>query len=72
MNILETVANWYGCPYGLKTCRKKCQNYMMVDPRIVSKKGMGPSIKDQRTLCSLLSDLNNQIMIKTSDSRLNA
>lgn len=69
MNILEAVANWYGCPYGKKKCRKNCGNFMMVDPRIVSKKGVGPTIKDQRTLCNLLSDLDDQIMIKTSDSR---
>ena len=72
MNILEAVANWYGCPYGLKNCRDNCPSYMMVDPRPDWKKGVGPSTKGQRTLCNLLSDLNNQIMVKTKDSRLDA
>ena len=70
MNILEAVANWYGCPYGLKKCRKNCRNYIMVDPRGDWKKGVGPGPKEQRTLCNLLSDLNKQIMVKTKDSRL--
>ena len=70
MNVLEAVAKWYGCPYGLKRCRKNCENYLYVDPRLEEKKGVGPGPKDQRTLCSLLDDLNNQIMGKTSDTRL--
>lgn len=70
MNILEAVANWYGCPYGLKNCRSDCENYMMIDPRTESVKGVGPSTKGQRTLCNLLGDLDEQIMKKTNDSRL--
>jgi len=50
MNILEAVANWYGCPYGLKNCRDNCPSYMMVDPRPDWKKGVGPSTKGQRTI----------------------
>ena len=70
MNILEAVANWYGCPYGLKSCRDNCKNYMMLDPRTELSKGIGPSTKGQRTLCNLLEDLNEQIMKKTNDTRL--
>ncbi len=71
MNILEAVANWHGCPYDLKNCRDNCPSYMMVDPRGDWNKGVGPGPKEQRTLCNLLSDLDNQIMAKTDDSRLN-
>ena len=70
MNILEAAANWYGCPYGLKKCQDDCENYFMVDPRADNEKGVGPGPKGQRTLCSLLEDLNNQIMEKTNDCRL--
>jgi hypothetical protein len=70
MNILEAVANWHGCPYGLKNCRNDCENYMIIDPITESGKGIGPSTKGQRTLCSLLEDLNEQVMKKTNDSRL--
>ena len=70
MNMLEAVANWYACPYGLKNCRKECGNYLFVDPRPDSSKGIGPGTTGQRTLCSLLDDLNDQIMEKTEDSRL--
>lgn len=47
MNILEAVANWYGCPYGLKNCKDECENYMMIDPRTDSAKGIGPSKKSR-------------------------
>ena len=70
MNMLEAVANWYACPYGLRNCREDCKNYMYVDPRIDEEKGVGPGPKGQRTLCSLFDDLNDQIMRKTVDSRL--
>ncbi|MCD6535350.1 MAG: hypothetical protein J7L25_14930 [Deltaproteobacteria bacterium] len=70
MNILEAVANWYGCPYGLKNCKDNCSNYMMVDPRTDSGKGVGPSTTGQRTLCSLFEDMDDQIMRKTDDKRL--
>ncbi len=50
MNILEAVANWHGCPDGLKNCRDKCPSYMMIDPRPDWKKGVGPSTEGQRTL----------------------
>ena len=70
MNILEAVANWYGCPYGLKKCLSNCDNYLFVDPRPDWDKGVGPGTKGQRTLCKLLDDLNHQIMKKTNDPRL--
>ena len=72
MNMLEAVARWYGCPYGLKNCIKGegCQNYMLVDPRPDSSKGIGPGTTGHRTLCNLLSDLDYQIMEKTDDLRL--
>jgi len=69
MNMLEAVARWYGCPYGLQNCRKDCENYMYVDPRVDERKGTGPGPKDQRTLCNLFDDLNRQIMRKTDDFR---
>lgn len=70
MNVLEAVANWYGCPYGLKNCRENCDNYIFVDPRPDSSKGVGPGTTGHRTLCSLFEDLNEQIMQKTEDMRL--
>ncbi len=73
MNMLEAVARWYGCPYGEgQNCikGKGCQNYLFVDPRPSSSKGTGPGTTGKRTLCSLLDDLNIQIMEKTGDSRL--
>ena len=71
MNMLEAVAKWYGCPYGVVHCREnECGAYMYVDPRPDWDKGVGPGPKGQRTLCSLLEDLDNQIMAKTDDSRL--
>ncbi len=72
MNILEAVANWYGCPYGLQNCKNDCDNYMMVDPRTNTAKGVGPSTKGQRTLCSLLEDMDQQVISKTNDTRLNS
>lgn len=70
MNILEAVAKWYGCPYGLKTCKDDCENYFLVDPRTNEKKGVGPGTKGMRTLCSLIEDLNTQVMAKTNDIRV--
>ena len=74
MNLLEAVANWSGCPYGLRHCKKeyqeKCKNYLFVDPRRGSGKGVGPGTTGQRTLCNLFEDLNRQIMRKTADDRL--
>lgn len=73
MNMLEAVANWYGCPYNEgKDCRKNCDNYLLVDPRTASDKGLGHGDKGHRTLCTILDDLNGQIMKKTNDSRLAA
>ena len=69
MNLLEAVANWHGCPYGLKRCQNDCDNYFMVDPRPTNK-GVGPGPKGQRTICSLFEDINSQIMEKTDDCRL--
>ena len=70
MNLLEAVAKWYGCPYGLKKCREGCENYFMIDPRTYDEKGQGPGPKGQRTLCSLFDDLDQQIMERTNDPRL--
>ena len=70
MNVLEAVAKWYGCPYGLQNCLgnrdrpEPCDNYMFVDPRPESSKGSGPGTTGQRTLCSLLEDLDEQIRSK--------
>jgi hypothetical protein len=69
MNLLEAVANWHGCPYGLKKCHDDCENYFMVDPRPDDNKGVGPGPKGQRTLCSLFEDIDMQIMKKTDDCR---
>ena len=70
MNVLEAVAKWYGCRYGLRNCRENCDNYIFVDTRPESSKGIGPGTTGQRTLCSLFEDLNEQIMRKTEDPRL--
>ncbi len=70
MNLLESVAKWYGCPYGLKKCREDCDNYVRVDPRPDWDKGVGPGGKGYRTLCSLWDDLDRQIKTKTKDSRV--
>ena len=70
MNMLEAVANWYGCPYGLKKCLQECPNYFFVDPRSDWDKGIGQGTKGKRTLCNLLNDLDRQIMKKTNDTRL--
>ena len=72
MNLLEAVAKWYGCPYGLKTCKNDCENYMYIDPRTYDSKGEGPTIKGQRTLCNLLNDMDAQILEKTKDTRFDA
>jgi len=72
MNLLEAVARWYACDWGEDRClgEKKCVNYLFVDPRKVGEKGVGPGTTGKRTLCNLLDDLNNQIMVKTEDARL--
>ena len=71
MNMLEAVATWYACPHGLLHCREnECGAYLFVDPRPESSRGTGPGTTGQRTLCSLLNDLDEQIMGKTADSRL--
>ncbi|MDD4874235.1 MAG: hypothetical protein PHE15_04600, partial [Dehalococcoidales bacterium] len=52
------------CEYGKDRClgdKEKCANYFFVDPRRWDKKGVGPSTTNQRTLCNLLYDLNEQI-----------
>jgi hypothetical protein len=54
----------------LKNCKQDCVNYLFVDPRPDSSKGIGPGTTGQRTLCSLLDDLNDQIMKKTEDPRI--
>ena len=61
MNLLEAVANWHGCPYGLKRCKDNCVNFMVVDPRSGDAAGVGPGTKAQRDLCSLFEDLDRQI-----------
>jgi len=67
MNLLEAVARWYSCDYGQDRClgKERCVNYIFVDPRTWSKKGVGPGTTGQRTLCSLLDDLNDQVKGKT-------
>ena len=66
MNMLEAVAKWYTCPSSKLHCRENvCGAYLFVDPRPESSKGTGPGTTGQRTLCSLLDDLNEQIMRKT-------
>ena len=65
MNLLEAVAKWYGCPYGLQKCLENCDNYLLVDPRSESIKGSGPRTTGHRTLYSLFEDLNEQIKSKT-------
>ena len=67
MNLLEAVAYWYACPYGLKNCKDDCCNYLFVDPRPYSSRGIGPGRTGQRTLCSLLDDMNDQVKKKTED-----
>ena len=43
MNMLEAVAMWYACPYGLLHCREnECGAYLFVDPRPESSRGTGP------------------------------
>jgi hypothetical protein len=67
MDLLFAVAKWRTCEWGDKNkCRgeNKCVNYMYVDPRNL-KEGPGPS--GQRTLCSLLEDLNKQVISKTEN-----
>lgn len=69
MHLLEAVAKWYGCPYGLQRCREnECGVYMWVDPRPESSKGSGLGTTGHRTLCSLFEDLNDQIKERTEDS----
>ena len=70
MNLFEAVANWYGCPYGLKKCRQDCENFIMIDPRSESEKSVGQSTNGRRYLCRLLEDVNQQVMKKTKDPRL--
>ena len=70
MNMLEAVVKWHECSYADPDRCRDCDDYMLVDPRMEEEKGVGPGPKGQRTLCSLLDDLNNQIMRKTGDSRL--
>ena len=67
MDLMEAVARWYVCEYDKDRCsgKKKCANYLLVDPRRWDKKGVGPSTTGQRTICSLLEDLNEQIKEKT-------
>jgi len=71
MNLLEAVARWYSCDYGQDRClgEKNCVNYIFVDPRTWSKKGVGPGTTGQRTLCSLLDDLNDQVQGKTESDK---
>ena len=65
MNLLESVAKWHSCEWGKKdNCYKegKCPNYIYVDPRNLKK---GPGTSGQRRLCSLLNDINDQVIHKT-------
>jgi hypothetical protein len=70
MNLFDAVVNWYGCPYGLKKCRADCDNFMKIDLRTESPKGIGPSTNGQNDLCVILENLNKQVMKKTKDPRL--
>ncbi len=67
MNLLEAVARWHVCEWGKDHClgEDKCVNFIWVDPRTISKRGVGPGTTDQRTLCSLLDDLSDQVQEKT-------
>ena len=69
MDLMEAVARWYVCDYGVDRClgEENCPNYLFVDPRTYEKKGIGPGTTGQRTLCSLLDDLNEQIKEKTEN-----
>ena len=71
MNMLEAVANRYGCQYGTVKCKDDCENYMMVDPRGKEGKDKGPRPKGIRTLCNLFEDFDDQLIKKTNDPRLN-
>jgi hypothetical protein len=71
MNLLEAVARWYSCDYGDPDRCGDCVAYIYVDPRTEGEKGIGPGTTGQRTLCSLLGDLELQVMEKTNDARLN-
>ena len=59
--MLEAVARWYGCPYGLKNYIKGggCENYLLIDPFLSSAKGIERGTTGLRTLCSLLGDLDH-------------
>ncbi len=71
MDLMEAVARWRVCQYGQDKClgEDKCPNYIYVDPRTWSKKGIGPGTTGQRTLCSLLDDLNKQLRDKPGFER---
>jgi hypothetical protein len=72
MDLMEAVARWRVCEYGLDRClgKEKCLNYIMVDPRTKGKKGVGPGTTGKRTLCLLLDDLSKQIIEKPGFSHL--
>ena len=65
MKLVEAVARWSTCDKDRCLGGKKCVNYIFVDPRRRGKKGVGPGKTGQRTLCSLLGDLDKQVMRKT-------
>lgn len=68
MNMREAVARWHTCNYGKPDRCRGCRNYMLVDPRTGGERGIGPGTTGQRTLCSLLDDLDYQVRAKTEGS----
>lgn len=62
MDFMEAVARQSVCEWGDSDhCLDGCKNYIWVDPRTTGKKGKGPGTTGQRTLCSLLNDLRDQV-----------
>ena len=71
MDFVEAVAIWCVCEYGEDRClgEGKCPNFIWVDPRTQSRKGVGPGTTGQRKLCSLFDDLSEQIEDKPGINR---
>ena len=67
MDLQKAVEHWSDCNRGRDKClgEKKCVNYILIDPRTRRNRGVGPGTTGQRTLCSLLDDLNSQVKRKT-------
>ena len=64
MDIFEVVARWRVCEYGESDFCKECKNYFFVDPRTTEKREQGWGTTGQRTICSLLNDLENEIKLR--------